>query len=405
LPKNPLRESLALDDEVPEIADDADSLRLTQSEPDAGQESSGRSRGERSAPPRRLGSATNRDAGDERPVGRPPHASAGPRLLDVADDANDRLPDERLDGYSMSGQRARPMSRNNAGAPAISIVEAQDDEEQNEKLEGYAPQSATTRRATSKTVVVRRAEALGDDMSPAREKNADDRVSRPRQSVNSTGGHRGMSPPPADKRLSSATRSFSSRDDVSEPAGDIYRVAPDDNFWKISRSQYGTSRYYLALMRHNREQVPDPQKLRPGTQIMTPPAAVLEQRYPDLIEKPAPSAAPSKSDVDRSAFRPAFERPAIGDDPDERTTRVERDEQASGYFYGRNGEPLYRIGADDTLGSIAQRHLGRASRWHEIFEKNQDVLKTPDNLTLGTVIRLPADASRLGLAPEADRRR
>jgi nucleoid-associated protein YgaU len=138
---------------------------------------------------------------------------------------------------------------------------------------------------------------------------------------------------------------------------------------------------------------------------MTPPAAVLEQRYPDLIEKPAPSAAPSKSGVDRSAFRPAFERPAIGDDPDERTTRVERDEQASGYFYGRNGEPLYRIGADDTLGSIAQRHLGRASRWHEIFEKNQDVLKTPDNLTLGTVIRLPADASRLGLAPEADRRR
>jgi nucleoid-associated protein YgaU len=132
---------------------------------------------------------------------------------------------------------------------------------------------------------------------------------------------------------------------------------------------------------------------------------VLEQRYPELIEKPTPSAARSKSAIDRTANRPMFERPAAFDDPDERMVRSDREEQPSGYYYGRNGEPLYRIGADDTLGSIAQRHLGRASRWHEIFEKNQDVLKTPDNLTLGTVIRLPADASRLGLAPDADRRR
>ncbi len=405
-PKNPLRESLAFDDdEVPEIADDAEALRLPQSEPEAGEESSPRSRGQRAAPPRRIGSTIKPDAGGERPTNREPQTSGGPRLLDVADNADDRPPEERLDGYSVSGQRARPTSRNNAGGPTISIVEAQDDEEQNERFEGYAPQSATTRRATSKTVVVRRTEAFGDDMPSARENSADDQLTRPRRSATDTTGPRRTSPPLADRRLSSATRSFSSRDDVSEPAGEIYRVAPDDNFWKISRSQYGTSRYYLALMRHNREQVPDPQKLRPGTQIMTPPAAVLEQRYPDLIEKPAPSAAPSKNGVDRSAFRPAFERPAFGDDSDERTTRVERDEQASGYFYGRNGEPLYRIGADDTLGSIAQRHLGRASRWHEIYEKNQDVLKTPDNLTLGTVLRLPADASRLGLAPDADRRR
>src|SRR5205085_4659463 len=117
-------------------------------------------------------------------------------------------------------------------------VEAQDDEEQNENLEGYARQTATTRRATSRTVVVRRAEALGDDMPSARQNNSDFQISRPRQSVNNTSGPRGTSPPAADKRLSSASRVSSSRDDVSEPAGEIYRVAPDDNFWKISRSQY-----------------------------------------------------------------------------------------------------------------------------------------------------------------------
>ena len=39
------------------------------------------------------------------------------------------------------------------------VIPEKDDDEQNEKLEGYAPQSATTQRATSRTVVVRRAEA------------------------------------------------------------------------------------------------------------------------------------------------------------------------------------------------------------------------------------------------------
>src|SRR5262249_48845229 len=77
----------------------------------------------------------------------------------------------------------------------------------------------------------------------------------------------------------------------------------------------------------------------------------------------------------------------------------------AGYFYGRSGEPLYRIGPDDTLGSIAQRHLGRSSRWTELYEYNRDVVKNPENLTVGTVIRLPPHASPLSLVPEAERRR
>ncbi len=65
---------------------------------------------------------------------------------------------------------------------------------------------------------------------------------------------------------------------------------------------------------------------------------------------------------------------------------------------------MYRVGSDDTLTGIAQRHLGRASRWTEIYDQNRDVLKTPNDLTLGTVIRLPDDASRLSLVPENERR-
>ena len=66
---------------------------------------------------------------------------------------------------------------------------------------------------------------------------------------------------------------------------------------------------------------------------------------------------------------------------------------------------MYRIGPDDTLGSIAQKHLGRASRWTEIYDQNQETLGSPDNLKLGTVIQLPSDASRLSLVPEGRSRR
>jgi nucleoid-associated protein YgaU len=182
-------------------------------------------------------------------------------------------------------------------------------------------------------------------------------------------------------------------------------VQPEDNFWKISRKQYGTARYYQALMRYNQDRVPDPQKLRPGTQILTPPAADLEQRFPDLIEKSSSTPPASGGGNDRTARRPGFEQPSPADDIDERTHRNTTEAGSAGYFYGQSGEPLYRIGPDDTLTGIAQRHLGRASRWTEIYEKNQDVLQSPDNLTLGTVIRLPPDASRVGLAPERERRR
>ena len=34
----------------------------------------------------------------------------------------------------------------------------------------------------------------------------------------------------------------------------------------------------------------------------------------------------------------------------------------------------------DTLSSIAQRELGDASRWPEIFERNRDVISDPDRI-------------------------
>jgi nucleoid-associated protein YgaU len=363
------------------------------------------------------------------------NASGGPRISPLADrdaDLSSEFPEEKLDGYNVASQRQGKRDQpTSSSGPRISVVNGRDDFEQDERIEGFVTEQPTTRRAVSRTRVVRsedelkeasRAPAIGDagpGRSPAGQRQFDDNdFSAPAaplvgDSERSIGSHsrsgttpiqRRTTPPAAmaDSTFKSPRRAFDDDNDTSTAPSATYRVAADDNFWKISRKQYGTARYFQALTRHNQDRVPDPEKLRPGTQISTPSAAYLETNYPDLIEKSPPGAETSRN----GGARPTFERPlseTAFDGPASKTTTT--DGAAAGYFYSKGGDPLYRIGPDDTLTGIAQRHLGRASRWTEIYEQNRDILKSPDDLKLGTVIRLPGDASRLSLVPEGDRRR
>jgi nucleoid-associated protein YgaU len=47
------------------------------------------------------------------------------------------------------------------------------------------------------------------------------------------------------------------------------------------------------------------------------------------------------------------------------------------------------VTAGDTLSGIAQKQLGDAARWPEIFALNGDVLTNPDVLVVGQVLQLP----------------
>lgn len=49
----------------------------------------------------------------------------------------------------------------------------------------------------------------------------------------------------------------------------------------------------------------------------------------------------------------------------------------------------HKIADGDTLTSLAEKYLGNAARWQELFKHNQDVLKNPDLLPIGRVIRIP----------------
>lgn len=144
------------------------------------------------------------------------------------------------------------------------------------------------------------------------------------------------------------------------PQEETYTVQPNDNYWSISRAVYGTGAYFKALYEHNRDRYPFPDQLRAGDVIYTPPAAVLQQTYPDLCPQQRHTGRGSRL--------------------------------ASGRTRPRPGSRTYVVREGDTLFDIARSELGRASRWAELYELNRDVLGDNfDYLTPGMELVLPEE--------------
>jgi nucleoid-associated protein YgaU len=155
---------------------------------------------------------------------------------------------------------------------------------------------------------------------------------------------------------------------IREDAVAIHDVQSGDNFWSISKQHYGSGKYFTALAAYNHARIPDPQRIRPGTKVEVPSQAVLAQQFPQLV---------SGSTSMRYAVPPAG---------------------PAGFSLDSHGRPQYRVAKGDTLSDIAQRHLGRASRWRQIFGMNIDQLPSAESLTTGMVLRLPSDASQIPMS-------
>jgi nucleoid-associated protein YgaU len=167
---------------------------------------------------------------------------------------------------------------------------------------------------------------------------------------------------------------------TTSDAGDYYVVQPQDNFWTISRKKYGTSRYFQALAELNKSRIPDPSRMRPGMKVSTPAAEILEERYGQFL--------PPGTRVQVTAAEETSTKSA-----------------PTGFFVSPDGTPKYRTTEKDTLSDIAARHLGRSSRWIQIYEMNRDKLSSPNQLKVGTELALPGDASNVALSSEDDERR
>lgn len=53
---------------------------------------------------------------------------------------------------------------------------------------------------------------------------------------------------------------------------------------------------------------------------------------------------------------------------------------------------FHTVQPGDNLSAIAQKYLGKASRYPEIFEANKPMLTDPDKIYPGQVLRIPQDA-------------
>ena len=145
-----------------------------------------------------------------------------------------------------------------------------------------------------------------------------------------------------------------------------YEVRRGDTFWSISKAVYGTSRYYRSLARHNARVVPNPHHMPVGKVLSTPPASELESRFEE-------SLPPVASTVNAKTF-------------DARQPR--------GLYLDARDNLFYRVGRGDSLGTIAQLHLGRASRASDIQRLNRDQLPTSNAiLRPGMLLAMPDDAS------------
>jgi nucleoid-associated protein YgaU len=167
---------------------------------------------------------------------------------------------------------------------------------------------------------------------------------------------------------------------TTSDTGDYYVVQPQDNFWTISRKKYGNARYFQALAELNKSRIPDPSRMRPGMKVSTPPVEVLEEKYGQFL--------PPGTRVQTTAAEDVTAKSA-----------------PTGFFISPDGTAKYRTGEHDTLSEIASKHLGRSSRWIQIYEMNRDKLSNPNQVKVGIELALPGDASSVGLSSEVDERR
>jgi LysM repeat protein len=76
--------------------------------------------------------------------------------------------------------------------------------------------------------------------------------------------------------------------------------------------------------------------------------------------------------------------------PIDRPTPVERKAAAPATDTPpRASGETYTVKSGDSLWRIAKRELGDQSKWKQIYDLNKDRLKSPDQLKVGQVLRLP----------------
>ena len=321
-------------------------------------------------------------------------------------------------GSSPSALEPPPASTENAATPATPRVQSNDDEvillpnapslasragsTPSEEIErGTIPAAAAASERPGSPIAVSPSPSIGSDTlsnDPFAESQRPNRsnmanMDRWTEVAPDTGSN---SDPDADL----ATIPFDDRDaPIKEPL--LHVVKRGENFWTISKTYYGTARYYQALWAANRSTVPQIDELVVGKTIRIPPVEWLDRRYISPIlagsaqdqDTPKKRTSGSWDEATPANPRPPARRVNDNSNSFDRSTTessnvvdTEAEEQptSEGLFY--------RVRPYDTLKRLARDYLGDSRRASEILELNRDRIADPLHLEPGTRLRMPADA-------------
>ena len=141
----------------------------------------------------------------------------------------------------------------------------------------------------------------------------------------------------------------------------FHDVHGGESLFAICKQYYGDTSLVKALAKFNN--MDDPAQVGVGRKLMIPPAETLGGKP----RQKAPSAAPDSSSepTSTSLVKVTTE-----------TTKTPAKPKT------------YTVKAGDSLSLIAQRVLGDKEKWRDLHRLNRKVIDDPDNLKVGTVIRL-----------------
>ncbi len=142
-----------------------------------------------------------------------------------------------------------------------------------------------------------------------------------------------------------------SREVSTEPVVVQHHVQPNESLYKIAARYYGDGNKWRRIAEDNAGRVGKNGSVREGVTLR-----ILDPIKGVGSEQPTTSARAERSSTPAPPSNPL----------------------------------TYTVKSGDTLGEIAQDLLGTVRRQHELIALNRDVLKDPDNLRAGMVLKLPS---------------
>ncbi len=136
---------------------------------------------------------------------------------------------------------------------------------------------------------------------------------------------------------------------LAAPAMQFHEVRSGESLTTICEQHYGQASMVASLAAFN--DLPDPDLVQVGIRLRLPPLAELTSRGGGSRAAESAPTSPQTS-AGRSA--------------------------------------TYTVQEGDVLSLIAQRRLGSARRWRELFELNRAVIADPDHVEVGVVLMLPS---------------